>query len=445
MKLAIGIDIGSSSIKGAILDLERSRLSETRSRPFPVPQSGQPPRHFVLPIEMIVEQVLALIMELLSLDLEANVQQLFFSSQMGGVVIHASSSEQSSMYISWRDERATEKRAHGDSYVDEVRSKLGESCLESLGNELKPGSTLALLYWLTQNHQIDRNSIWSLVGSCVISALIEEPPTVHLSEGIGVWDLATKDWNREAFERLELGLPLLPNHTRTFQSIGTMKIGDRTLEVFPAVGDHPCSLLGVGVEAGELSVNVSTGSQVTLFSEQLRLGPWQTRFACLDGYLNTITHLPAGRALDGLFGLVHQFSSLPPADAWNRIRLAVEEDGNASDDLEVKLSFFDGPMGSYGEISNIRLDNLTIGALFRAAFRNMAENYLFFASRLDPQRSCSQVVLSGGLTQRFPYLRQQIGQRLGKKVRETPEGDDALLGLLRLAKCVDQAAERRCV
>ncbi len=203
--------------------------------------------------------------------------------------------------------------------------------------------------------------------------------------------------------------------------------------------------MGVGVEEGELSVNVSTGSQVSLFSKELRLGPWQTRFACLDGYLNTLTHLPAGRALDGLFGLVHQLSSLPPAEAWNRIRMMVEENVNASDDLEVKLSFFEGPMGSCGEVSNIRLDNLSIGSLFRAAFRNMAENYAICAARLDPQRSCSQVVLSGGLTQRFPYLREQISHRLGMKIRETPEGDDALLGLLRLAKCVGEPAERRCV
>ncbi len=54
---AIGIDIGSSSIKGAILDLELSRLMEVRSKPFPAPRSTQPPRHFVVPFEKIVEQV----------------------------------------------------------------------------------------------------------------------------------------------------------------------------------------------------------------------------------------------------------------------------------------------------------------------------------------------------------------------------------------------------
>ncbi len=155
---AIGIDIGSSSIKGAILDLELSRLMEVRSRPFPVPLSTQPPRHFVVPLEKIVEQVRGLVSELLSLDSEASVHRLLFSSQMGGVVIDALSSEQSSMYISWRDERATEWVAHGVRYIDEIRVKLGESCMESLGNELKPGSTLALLYWLTQNHRIEYDS-----------------------------------------------------------------------------------------------------------------------------------------------------------------------------------------------------------------------------------------------------------------------------------------------
>ncbi len=151
---AIGIDIGSSSIKGAILDLELSRLMEVRSKPFPAPRTGQPPRHFVVPFEAIVEQVRALIEELLSLDPESSIHQIFFSSQMGGIVIDDSAPQPSSVYISWRDERTTEKRVHGGSYVDEVRDRLGESCIVSLGNELKPGSTLALLYWLNQNYAV---------------------------------------------------------------------------------------------------------------------------------------------------------------------------------------------------------------------------------------------------------------------------------------------------
>ncbi len=233
---AIGIDIGSSSIKGAILDLELSRLMEVRSKPFPAPRTGQTPRHFVVPFEAIVEQVRALIEELLSLDPESSIHQIFFSSQMGGIVIEDSAPQPSSVYISWRDERTTEKRVHGGSYVDEVRDRLGESCIVSLGNELKPGSTLALLYWLNQNYAGDDDCSWSLLGASVISALTGIAPTVHLSEGIGVWDLATKEWSREAFERLGLRLERFPNDSKTFESIGMMQIGSRTLEVFQPSG-----------------------------------------------------------------------------------------------------------------------------------------------------------------------------------------------------------------
>ncbi len=362
---------------------------------------------------------------------------------MGGIVIEDSAPQPSSVYISWRDERTTEKVVHGGSYVDEVRVRLGESCIVSLGNELKPGSTLALLYWLNQNHRMNTiaRGAWLVFGH-LGSDWFFDSAFERRDRSLGSSDQGMEPRGIRAFG---LRLERFPNHSKTFESIGTMQIGNRELEVFPAVGDHPCSLLGVGVEEGELSVNVSTGSQVSLFSKELRLGPWQTRFACLDGYLNTLTHLPAGRALDGLFGLVHQLSSLPPAEAWNRIRMMVEEDEVACDDLEVKLSFFEGPMGksrrgfehSFGQ----SVDRLFVSGGVSKHGGKLRD----LCSAFGSQRSCSQVVLSGGLTQRFPYLREQISHRLGMKIRETPEGDDALLGLLRLAKCVGEPAERRCV
>ena len=51
----IGIDIGSSSIKGGILDLAAGRVERTARVPFPEPVAGLPPGFHEVPAEAIVE------------------------------------------------------------------------------------------------------------------------------------------------------------------------------------------------------------------------------------------------------------------------------------------------------------------------------------------------------------------------------------------------------
>ena len=79
---------------------------------------------------------------------------------------------------------------------------------------------------------------------------------------------------------------------------------------------------------------------------------------------------------------------------------------------QIQLDFFDGPLGSRGSISNITTENLSVGTLFRAAFRNMADNYATCAARLSPERNWDRIVFSGGLAQKLPLLREFILEKL---------------------------------
>ena len=105
-----------------------------------------------------------------------------------------------------------------------------------------------------------------------------------------------------------------------------------------------------------------------------------------------------------------------------------------SEDLSVDLAFFNGPMGDHGHIQRITTENLNVGALFRAAFRNMAENYRVCADRVSAGRPWSRAVLSGGLTNKLAVLREMIAARLETPIRESQETEEVFLGLLRLAR-----------
>ncbi len=103
-------------------------------------------------------------------------------------------------------------------------------------------------------------------------------------------------------------------------------------------------------------------------------------------------------------------------------------------DLEAELSFFSGPCGERGNITNISETNLSVGALFRAAFKNMAENYYTCALRIWPERTWHRIVFSGGVSQKLPALRKVILDRFNSDFRLCAVSEDTLLGLLILAR-----------
>ena len=158
--------------------------------------------------------------------------------------------------------------------------------------------------------------------------------------------------------------------------------------------------------------------------------------------LNTITHLPAGRSLEVLVDLLNELpraAEQPIADPWPLIARAAEQATDS--ELSLALTFFAGPLGERGRVDGISVDNLTVGGLFRAAFRNMAENYDTCSRRVAPQRDWSRIVFSGGLVQKLPLLREFIVNRLGAPHRLCPSSEDALFGLMVLGHVVSGRAK----
>jgi hypothetical protein len=134
-----------------------------------------------------------------------------------------------------------------------------------------------------------------------------------------------------------------------------------------------------------------------------------------------------------------QHSGTVITDPWQYIARAAAAVDHT--DLEVKLSFFPGPRGDKGSISNIREQNLTVGTLFRASFENMAENYYECALRLWPDRSWKNIVFSGGLARKLKLLRKIIEHKFQTSSRLCPLEEDTLLGLMVLARVFSHRAE----
>lgn len=442
MSVYLGIDIGSSSIKGGVLHLDSGAVEHVRQKPFPDPVPGLPAHWFEVEPAAIVRLTRQLVDQLA--DLCEEVDGIVFSSQMGGVVLTDEHCQPVSRYLSWRDQRVLSPASPGGpSLWQELQQRCSAEDLALVGNELRPGSAVSLLYALHRSGTLPEQALAMNLGDFVVAQLCGTPPRTEPTMALGSLNLQTRQIHRDWLTELGCGHLHWPDVVATAACVGHVRSGAHRIPCFPAVGDHQCALLGAGLQEGELSLNISTGSQVSLLTSMYQPGPYQTR-PFFDGrYLNTITHLPAGRSLNALVDLLCELSTAEGgtvSDPWASIAAAVDRTPHS--DLDVNLAFFAGSMGDHGHIANIRLDNLTVGHLFVAAFRNMADNYAECAGRLSPQRLWQQVVLSGGLPQKLPRLRQLLAERFPGPLRTTHVVDEALEGLLQLARQISTHADQ---
>lgn len=428
----LGLDIGSSSIKGAVLDLAGEHIGQTITRPFPAVLPARMPGAVEVSPTTIVERAGEVIDELLQSSPDA--QSLWCCGQMGGTILVDADGAPLSNYLSWRDQRTLQADANGRTTLDEIRRRWPAELLTSLGNELQPGSTTSLLFWLSEHGQLPAGAMPATVADFVIGRLCGTLPRMHVTHAIGMLDLGTGQWHREAFDRLGLGSLRLPELSHQLEQVGRLIHAGGSLPVYGAYGDQQCALYGARLQRDELSLNISTGSQVSMRMGSFQPGRYQTRMFFEGDWLNTITHLPAGRSLNVIVDLLTELTTaegITLRNPWEHIlrKTAAIKDNS----LEVDLAFFAGPLGDSGNIRQITTENLTVGHLFHAAFRSMADNYAHCADWLDEQRRWESIVLSGGLTQSAPVLKELVQQRFTAPLRES-SGEETLLGLMQLAK-----------
>jgi sugar (pentulose or hexulose) kinase len=426
--LCLGLDIGSSTIKGAVLDLESGSIPSIVKEPFPDPVAGLPTGWFEVDPGEVVARTRLVISQLIMLAPDA--RSLFLCGQMGGAVLVDRHNSPRTRYLSWRDQRTLA------GALEQVRSRLAPF-LPQLGNELKPGSMTSLLSWLRQAGELEADWRPSTVGDFVISQLTGTLPRMEGTQAIGLVDLQLRGWNMQAFGSLGLDQLDWGEMSNATTPVAHCTIDGRELAVYPTLGDQQCALRGVGLRVGDLSINVSTGSQVSLVTSEFTPGPYQSRDFFDGTFLNTITHVPAGRALNVLVDLL---TALPAArgltvpNPWEVISREAATAPDGTDGLRVHPAFFDSPIGREGQITGITTENLRIGHLFRATFESMADTYDQLANRLWPTRGWNRVVVSGGLTRAVPILRELIEQRFPGQIVETTADEETLLGLLEIAR-----------
>lgn len=431
----IGIDLGATYIKGAWLNPSNGQLSCIIREPFPQFLRNLESGRREVSIKAILSSITALIEKLFAAQ-SRKCAGIFICGQMHGFILRNFDGSKTSNFISWQDYRCLEKNSSGFSYFDLAKKRLGSLLFSHLGNEFRPGLPITTLYAILCKEGISKGLMPLSLMDFVASVLTGATPQTHLTNAAahGFFDFNRCDWSHEALKILGLETLELPKIQDDVIPVGRFKYGTSDIPVFLPIGDQQAALLGASLEIGELSINVATGSQVSSITDNQSQGQWQLRPYLNGKWLRTITHLPAGRALNRLVHLCSELAAdqgTPIRDPWSQISRLTE--AALPQALKADLSFFPTAYGDQGAFTHILEDEINVGSFFRAAFRAMAENYKKSAHSVSPE-GWSQVVFSGGLVQKLPILQTEILSRLGKSFRVTENSEDALAGLLELSR-----------
>jgi sugar (pentulose or hexulose) kinase len=364
-------------------------------------------------------------------------------TQMHSVVLVDHTGTPLTNIITWLDQRVLDPHPSGGTYFDVLAARLEPETRLVLGNELRPGLPIGTLFWLAERGELPPDAIPLTLADVALMQLCGAPPGVEATNAAatGALDVMRGVWHTTALAAAGLGPLHWPPITTFVEPAGVYRSAGRTIPCYRPVGDAQCALVGASLMPGELSINIATGSQVSVLRPAPVLGDFQTR-PFFDGRaLSTISGIPAGRALNVLVGLLNELAAAhgaPVVEPWPYLLRAAEVAPDS--ELRVHLGFFSGAEGEPGAIEGIREANLTAGGLFRAAFRHMAASYEAATLRLLPDRAWRQVVLSGGLAHQSQLLRELIAARFAAPIRLAPS-EDTLSGLLALALvCAGHAA-----
>ena len=418
----LGIDVGTSFLKAAAIDLDRLQLRRTERVPFPEFASGLPPLYREVDAGAVMRAVEDLLARITAHT--PKYSGLVLCGQMHGFVLVNESGEAASNYISWLDQRVTA------SEFGEISEQVAESERAELGHEFRPSIALGLLAWLKKHRRLPEGAVTPVsIADFVAGRLCGVPPVMEPTQAaaFGALRLGSLHWHEAVIDKLGLRCLRWPDVRPSGAVVGTW----RGAPCHTAVGDQQCALAGALLRQRELSVNIGTGSQVALLADCAGTGDHQTRPYFDGAVLRTITHIPAGRALTALVGLLTELGSVAEDDAWRYIEPAVAS--VPLTDVRASIAYFPGPCGQRGFFENLHEGNLSVGHIFRAVFESMARNYETCSRRLDLDGTAERVVFSGGVARHLGVLRDLTGSALGLPSRLSPHAEDTLFGLMVLA------------
>ncbi len=264
MNYYIGIDLGTSSLKGILTNSTGEVVRQaTASYPIIYPQNGwteQNPSDWIVALNSVLAKLVT--------GYEKDVKGVSFGGQMHGLVVLDKYGNVIRPCILWNDGR-TENQT---KYLNETVGK--DFLVRYTGNIAFAGFTAPKLLWLWENEpdHFAKISKIMLPKDYLVYYLSGEFSTDYSdASGMLLLDVANRCWSKEMCEICHVKEEQLPTLHESYDVVGTLKqdiayklgLSD-DVHIVTGAGDNAASAVGTGT-VGEGVCNISLGTSGTLF------------------------------------------------------------------------------------------------------------------------------------------------------------------------------------
>ncbi len=437
---SLGFDIGSSSVKVALLDVKTGKAVDSAFYPkeemaisSPQPEwAEQHPKDWWANLKLALKDVLTN-----SKVDTTQIKSIGISYQMHGLVVVDKKGEVLRPAIIWCDSRAIQ-------YGNDAFENLGEEhCLSHMLNS--PGNfTASKLKWIKENEPEVFNQVDKIMlpGDYIAYRLTGDMVTTKsgLSEGI-FWDFQTQSISKELLSYYGFDESVIPTIKDTFEIQGTLteevaKELNLTegIVVSYRAGDQPNNALSLSVlNPGEVAATAGTSGVVYGVSDQLKYDP--------KGRVNTFAHVNHSN-VDPRLGVLLCINGTGILNSWLRKNIAAEldyvqmnEEASSVDPGSNGLLFF--PFGNGAErvlqndnpgssLVNLNFNHHTRAHVIRAAQEGIAFSFKFGMDVMELTGIETKVIKAGKANMFLsPIFRQTLADVTGSTI-ELYETDGAL-------------------
>ena len=275
----IGIDIGTTSICGILMNCETGEILHTENTENNSFIQTDKPYEKIQNVKIISDKVFEVLNRLF--EKQSEIHSIGISNQMHGILYTDKNGEAVSPLYIWQDERGNLPYRDGRTYAQFLSSFAGYGLVTDFYNR--------------ENGIVPKDAAFCCtIGDYIAMKLCgKAEPLMHITNAasFGCFDIVKN--------KFTIDNGMLPSVTDKFELVGTYK----NAGVCVAIGDNQASFIGSVGEAAPL-VNVGTGSQISyLNSEPVAAENIETRPFDGESYLIVGASLCGGRA----FALLERF------------------------------------------------------------------------------------------------------------------------------------------
>ena len=255
----VGLDIGTTSVGGVVIDAAGGEVIESAAREHRAGLDSGLAWERTQDPEVLLAAVQAVLAQLT--DSDPDIGGVGITGQMHGILYVDRAGHAVSPLFTWQDQRGDLARRDGKTYV--------QALTESTGHSLATGFGLVTHHYNLQNGLVPATAaslctiadyaVLRLTGGGSVPAL--DPSQ---AAGLGLFDAHASRFDERALHKAGIDQGFLPPIRRTAALVGH---SEQDIAVFPSLGDNQAGFLGAVQDAeAAVLINIGTSGQVSIYT-----------------------------------------------------------------------------------------------------------------------------------------------------------------------------------